>query len=249
MLILACLSIPSFFLLSHSRIPYDHPSCIQIESAYQAGRSNVRLTEGYFMENPGYSITFDRSNPPKGTPRTTWKFTQINTKTQNPRQVRRIADDDDNLFIPITAAEQITMCSVCQENFDESTSAPTTATTSTSAPSSSTSSTTTSTSSASSSSSSSNPELQPVRLKNCSTGHGYHRGCIAQWIKLKDHCPLCHRRIGDEGGPGGRPARAPRAARAAGGAGDGDEYDEDGGDGGDGDEDDGSGGSGSDASQ
>ena len=38
------------------------------------------------------------------------------------------------------------------------------------------------------------PSDQAVKLPMCS-GHYFHKPCIAQWIKLKDHCPYCKKRI------------------------------------------------------
>jgi hypothetical protein len=33
--------------------------------------------------------------------------------------------------------------------------------------------------------------LAAVKLPKCATGHGFHRECIASWVKLKDSCPIC----------------------------------------------------------
>ena len=29
-----------------------------------------------------------------------------------------------------------------------------------------------------------------VKLSTCKS-HGFHKECIAQWVQLKGHCPLC----------------------------------------------------------
>lgn len=88
-------------------IPYDLPSTLQIEEAFKQGKSPVRLSQGYFEDNPGYDVHFSKN-----------RLYQINTHTGMRRTVRRIADEDSTVFSP--APSSITLkdeqCSICQEN-------------------------------------------------------------------------------------------------------------------------------------
>jgi hypothetical protein len=285
-------------------IPYDMPSCLQIEKAFQEGSASVTLNQGYFADKAGYTVHFGPktkgATPKKSEKKAAAKpggkkseMYQINTGTQGTRRVRRIGSDDSELFqsIDLSILTEGDVCSVCQENL-----VPATTTTAMSDSTNTNSSTTTSSSNTTSndtspSKKSESPEksssipdkashssqtesahssssddgnsgeespakkqkiskggkkskpsksakseakaakeeapkstkntsptnknsksdkndktddskeasetvakdsqMEPCKLPKCKPGHYFHRGCIAQWCKLKDICPYC----------------------------------------------------------
>jgi len=90
-------------------IPYDKLSSAQIEAAYQAGLPNVTLTAGYFRFLGGRHILH--------MDHLTRKFEQENTSTRKIRSVRRIADDDNSILMPVTSIDAESICAICIEPF------------------------------------------------------------------------------------------------------------------------------------
>ncbi|RUS18266.1 hypothetical protein BC937DRAFT_88978, partial [Endogone sp. FLAS-F59071] len=176
------------------KIPYDRAASIQIETAYQSSQPKVALTQGYFADFPGdYDVLFNR---------TTRAFVQVNVQTRRRRPMRRIANDDNSILIPVSFAaisSEHVICAICQNRLDEISllleSDPVSA-------SSSSAQATTVAGSFDESPPSYEQTLlmqqertneasphEPVRLPQCAPGHYFHRGCVAQAIKLKDQCP------------------------------------------------------------
>ena len=233
-------------------IPYDAPSNDQIESAYQSllsGSSDAKnvipLNKGWFAHKRGeYSIKFhqikERPREASGedsthTPsKAAFTFTQLNNFSGMIRKVRRLANDDQQLFqvIPPSATQRGEKCSICAEEWweeeeevdaeakrdaikpsesvgsssastDESTKSEPAAAAAAVVSSSSVSSSSSSATPSSSTCLSLYPddswpdaELANMKLRNCHSGHSFHRHCIAAWIKLKDECAYCKKKIG-----------------------------------------------------
>jgi len=167
-------------------IPYDLPTTLQLEQAFQAGESKVALTVGWFAENDGYIVTFRRPTASHRSP----AHYQTNSYTRNHRKIRRIAEDEIDLFHPVNCRADLQRgerCAICQLEFDEQVNN-----------SESSSSSTPSSHSVSAVSSSSSPSSLPhsvVRLRHCAPGHAFHHSCISSWIKLNDKCPYCSVRL------------------------------------------------------
>lgn len=125
-------------------IPYDVPTCIQVEEAYQQKLDRVGLSSGFFATQRGaYEIQFQwegRARKPgrrllggmlktsgtdEGKADSNAKclgMTQINIHSHNPRQVRRIDTNDDSIFVAIdkrAILNKTDKCGVCQETFIE----------------------------------------------------------------------------------------------------------------------------------
>ena len=96
-------------------IAYDFPSGEQLETAYQAGADSAQLTAGYFEGKDGYRVEFRRDKRGKLGKRAH----QLNTASGMRRTVRRVADDDDDLFVPVAVADVAQpdrVCQVCQDD-------------------------------------------------------------------------------------------------------------------------------------
>jgi len=246
-------------------IPFDADSNEQLEAAYQARKSEVSLDRGWFRDKRGaYTVYFtyksqhssdaaaadgvgaSSTHSPSPSNSNTASFVQVNRRSGMRRRVRRIATDEESLFvlIPPSSCQRGQSCSICcnewwpepepeeqepeqhesqQTNKDENAAAQTPSDSNGAAPS------TVSSSSAGVAPASSTPPASApspatvtdaasatdtatcltfhpsdtwpdvadacVKLAKCKPGHVFHRQCIAQWIKLKDHCPYCHTRI------------------------------------------------------
>ena len=98
----------------HEWIPYDLDTTLALEAAYQHSQPSLPLTHGFFAANPGYSVAF-RSGGASGE-RGRARHVQTNHNSGMRRQVRRIAEDDMELFKPVSDEErrQAERCSVCQ---------------------------------------------------------------------------------------------------------------------------------------
>ena len=101
----------------HEWIPYDLDTTLSLEAAYQQHQPAVTLKYGFFAANPGYSVTFKRGGGGPGRAR----HVQTNHNSGMRRQVRRIAEDDAELFRPVSEEErrQAERCSICQLELDE----------------------------------------------------------------------------------------------------------------------------------
>ncbi len=156
--------------------PLDEPTSRQIEAAFQGAQAKVALTEGaHFAAHPRtYEVVFDRAGG---------KHVQVNRSSGMRRDVRRLADDDTAMFVPVQALAAEDVCPICQEALvrvaqavagagagagavvvvldddDEEVE----------------------------------DNGEPVRLSVCS--HVFHRKCIASQIKLKGKCPLCAKAV------------------------------------------------------
>jgi len=148
-------------------------------------------------------------------PATVPAFTQRNNHSGMVRKVRRLANDDDALFVVLkpSCVAQGERCSICAEEWlppdeedvqgavdaqqEPGASAPAVSQ-SAAAPSSGAA----PDSSAEGAAARTCLELHPsdewpesaqaaVKLSNCAPGHLFHRDCIAAWVKLKDKCPYC----------------------------------------------------------
>jgi hypothetical protein len=93
-------------------IPYDLDSCGLLERAFQEKRvSRISLEHGYFAENPGYQVAFDR---------TRGRHVQLNTCSGGTRSVRRLAEDDPMLFETVsTLGASRGICSICQLDLEQ----------------------------------------------------------------------------------------------------------------------------------
>ena len=94
---------------------FDAASIDQIEAAYAAGDASAPLAHGFFADKRGqYEVHFDRS--------ARRRHSQLNKQSRMARQVRRIATDDDALFVR-AQPQRDALCAVCQEEFDVDASA------------------------------------------------------------------------------------------------------------------------------
>ncbi len=99
-------------------IPYDIPSVVQIETAFQEKRPRVDLSQGFFEGKRGYLISFEPSNH-RGGRRSMY---QLNQSTGMMREVRRIGNDDEALFAVVPFAsltEANDKCAICLEEFED----------------------------------------------------------------------------------------------------------------------------------
>ena len=105
----------------HEWIPYDLDTTLALESAYQQRQPSLTLEHGFFAANPGYSVAFRGGAGSEGQGRAL--HVQTNHNSGMRRQVRRIAEDDVELFKPVTDDErrQAERCSICQLELDEDT--------------------------------------------------------------------------------------------------------------------------------
>lgn len=103
----------------HEWIPYDLDTTLALESAYQQHQPALPLTHGYFAANTGYTVTFRGGGGRGGQGRA--RHVQTNQNTGMRRQVRRIAEDDEELFKPVSDDErrQAGRCSVCQLELED----------------------------------------------------------------------------------------------------------------------------------
>lgn len=145
-------------------------------------------------------------------------FTQRNNHSGMVRKVRRLANDDDRMFVvrPPSQVAQGERCSVCAEEWfplpdDEEEgegkpSAEESAAASQPPPAVASAAAVPSAAPAAAAAPQTCLKLHPtdqwpesgqaaVKLSNCAPGHIFHRDCIAAWIKLKDHCPYCAAKI------------------------------------------------------
>jgi hypothetical protein len=92
-------------------IPYDKLASAQIEAAYQGGLSSLTLTTGYFCSTGERYIVYLNH--------VTRRFEQENTGSRKRRSVRRIADDDNSILIPVlhTSIDAESICAICIEDF------------------------------------------------------------------------------------------------------------------------------------
>ena len=102
----------------HEWIPYDLDTTLALEQAYQQHQPALTLTHGFFAANPGYTVAFGaRGGSGQGRAR----HVQTNHGSGMRRHVRRIAEDDTELFKPVSDDErrQAARCSVCQLELDD----------------------------------------------------------------------------------------------------------------------------------
>lgn len=170
-------------------IPYDLPTCMQVEEAYKQKLDRVSLTSGFFSSQPGaYEIQFSwegREPPPSARgrkrrryclellcwqrepcllhpPQETGKcleIRQFNIDTGNVRDARRIGDDDSSLFVPVASSALVAEDRCGVCQEVFLEEAP-------------------------------SEERDIVHLQKCNN-HYFHRECISQWVKLKHTCPFC----------------------------------------------------------
>lgn len=122
-------------------IPYDLPTCLQVEEAYKQKLDRVVLSSGFFASQRGaYEIQFQWEGRAAPQPRKLFskskpaddgkadanakclRMTQINVRSHNPRAVRRIDTNDDSIFVKIDKFAVLTdtdKCGVCQDMFIE----------------------------------------------------------------------------------------------------------------------------------
>lgn len=122
-------------------IPYDLPTCLQVEEAYKQKLDRVVLSSGFFASQRGaYEIQFQWEGRAAPQPRKLFskskpaddgkadanakclRMTQINVRSHNPRVVRRIDTNDDSIFVKIDKFAVLTdtdKCGVCQDMFIE----------------------------------------------------------------------------------------------------------------------------------
>lgn len=149
-------------------IPFDLPAARQIETAFAEQAKEASLTAGWFGEQRAtYVVRFYARGPNR--------HAQVNLSTRNVREVRRVSEDDDALFVPVGEAEVARdedVCVVCQyplvgrggdgsEDGDEVGDGEEAA------------------------------SARPVRLVSCKPGHAMHRECLSSWFRLKGTCPYC----------------------------------------------------------
>ena len=138
---------------------FDAASIDQIEEAYAAGAASAPLSHGFFADKRGqYEVHFDRS--------ARRRHSQLNKRSRMARQVRRIATDDDALFVH-AQPQHDSLCAVCQEAFEEEVEG---------------------------GDASAGAEVAPVALRGCA-GHCFHRACLAAAVKLSGKCPLCSQSV------------------------------------------------------
>jgi WWE domain len=123
-------------------------------------RASVALTKGFFATRNGYTVKFSRSNSSDKQ----HHGIQLNAATGMQRLVRRIAPDDDAIFVPVPL-EEITqasdICSICQEGFLEK-------------------------SDAVNNQSHDTCPSEPCKLQCACTQQFFHRQCIAPYVTMSD---------------------------------------------------------------
>ena len=104
----------------HEWIPYDLDTTLALEHAYQQHQPELELAHGFFAANPGYSVTFGGGGVGSAQ-RGRARHVQTNNNSGMRRQVRRLAEDDAEMFRPVSEEErrQAEKCSICQLEFEE----------------------------------------------------------------------------------------------------------------------------------
>jgi len=104
-------------------IPYDLPTTLQIEEAFQKGAAEVDLNKGYFASVPNYTIAFQRTRKSKKAKSKedeskVTRVIQTNTSTGNVRYVRRLGDGTE-MFEEVKwdLINDEEKCSICQMEF------------------------------------------------------------------------------------------------------------------------------------
>ena len=88
----------------------DTPMALSTHQAFQAKKTKMRLSKGFFADKPTYDVFF--AQKPSG------QSYQINHSTGMRRTVRRLGNDDSSLFVAVGLEEVFSSgdekCSICQ---------------------------------------------------------------------------------------------------------------------------------------